>query len=164
MLSKTILAEMNEQIMHELYSAYLYLAMSAHFDEAGLPGFAKWMRMQAGEEQEHALKFYDHIHDRGGSVKLLPIAQPPAEFGTPKEVFEQVLEHEKMVTGRIHHIYGLAAKESDFASQVFLNWFVEEQVEEEKNASDILDTIKLIGDKSNAIFQLDHRLGKRDEE
>ncbi|MBN2146307.1 MAG: ferritin [Anaerolineales bacterium] len=164
MLSKTILAEMNEQIKHELYSAYLYLSMSSHFEEAGLPGFATWMRMQAAEEQEHAMKFYDHIHDRGGSVKLLVIDEPPAQFGTPTQVFEQVLEHEQKVTALINKIYASAVKESDFASQVFLNWFIEEQVEEEKNASDILGTLKLIGDKSNSIYQLDHQLGKREEE
>ncbi len=163
-MNKTILTAMNEQIMHELYSAYLYLAMSAHFESASLPGFANWMRIQAAEEQEHAMKFFDHIHDRGGKVTLMAIAQPPAEFGTPKEVIEQVLEHEQKVTALIHHIYGLAVKEGDYASQVFLNWFVSEQVEEEKNATTILDTIKLIGDKSNAIFQLDHKLGKRDED
>ena len=163
-MKQNILTAMNEQVTHELFSAYLYLAMSAHFESASLPGFAKWMRMQAAEEQEHALKFFDHIHNRGGKVALQAIAQPPAEFGTPKEVIEQVLEHEQKVTALIHHIYGLAVKEGDYATQVFLNWFVNEQVEEEKNATTILDTIKLIGDKSNAIFQLDHRLGKRDED
>lgn len=161
-MSKNVLNTMNEQIMHELFSGYLYLSMSAHFESAGLPGFAHWMRLQAAEEQEHAMKFYDFIHDRGGEVTLLAIEQPQTQFGTPKEVVELVLEHEKKVTALINNIYALALKEGDYASQVFLHWFIEEQVEEEKNASAILDTLKLIGDKSNAIYQLDHQLGKRE--
>jgi ferritin len=159
-----MLAEMNEQIKHELYSAYLYLSMAAHFESANLPGFASWMRIQAKEEQEHAMKFFDHILERGGKVTLQSIDQPPVEFGLPTAIFEEVLAHEQKVTARIHLLYKLAVKEEDFASQVFLNWFVSEQVEEEKNATEILETLRMIGDKSNAIFQLDHRLGKRGEE
>ena len=164
MFSNKILDEMNVQIKEELYSSYLYLAMAAHFEAANLPGFASWMRLQAEEERTHGMKFFDHILDRGGKVALQAIDQPPTDFGTPLVIFEQVLKHEQHVTARIHKLYGLAVDEKDFATQVFLNWFVEEQVEEEKNATTILETLKLIGEKSNAIFQLDHRLGKRGAE
>ena len=162
MLSNTMLSEMNAQVKHELFSAYLYLSMAAHFEDANLGGFASWMRLQAAEEQEHAMKFFDFIIDRGGKVALQAIDQPPVEFTTPLAVFEKVLHHEQQVTALIHKLYALAVKEGDYATQVFLNWFVSEQVEEEKNASTILETLKLIGDKSNAIYQLDHQLGKRE--
>ncbi len=164
MLSTKIAKAMNDQVKHEFYSAYLYLAMSAHFENANLTGFAHWMRLQSQEEMEHALKFYDYIHDRGGSVTLQAIDQPPAEFGSPLQAFEQVLAHEQKVTSLINHIYSLADDEKDYASMVFLNWFVEEQVEEEKSASEIVETLKQIGDKGNAIYHLDHRLSKRGEE
>lgn len=164
MISQTMLDEMNDQIMHEMYSAYLYLSMSSYCESVSMAGFASWMRFQAKEEMEHAMKFYDFIQDRGGRVVLQAIAQPPAEFGTMREIFEQTLQHEQKVTGRIHHLYKLALQENDYASQVFLNWFVDEQVEEEKNASQILDILKLIGDSPNGLFHLDHRLSKRSEE
>ena len=164
MLSKKMLDEMNIQIREELYSAYLYLSMAAHFESANLPGFARWMRMQADEERQHAMKFFDQILDRGGKVTLQTINQPPADFAAPQAIFEQVLQHEQHVTARIHKLYDLAVADKDYATQVFLNWFVTEQVEEEKNATETLETLKLIGEKSNAIFQLDHRLGKRGEE
>jgi len=164
MFSKTMLAEMNEQVKHELFSAYLYLSMAAHFETANLGGFASWMRLQAAEEQEHAMKFFDYILDRGGKVALQAIDGPQVDFGTPIDVFEKVLAHEQHVTALIHKLYAQAVKDEDYASQVFLNWFVTEQVEEEKNASTILETLKLIGDKSNAIYQLDHQLGKRGAE
>ncbi len=163
MLSKTMLDEMNLQIKLELDSAYLYLAMAAHFESANLSGFATWMKMQAGEEQEHALKFYSHIHDRGGKVVLQAIDQPAADYGTPLQVFQQVLKHEEGVTARIHHMYAVAQKENDYASQVFLNWFVDEQVEEEKNATEIVEKLKMIGDSTNGLFMIDSKVGKRSE-
>jgi ferritin len=159
-----MLKEVNDQIKHEMFSAYLYLSMSAHFEASNLPGFAKWMRIQAQEETGHAMKFFDFLVDRGGKITLEAIAQPPVDFGTPQAIFEQVLEHEQFVTARINTLYALAVKENDFASQVFLNWFVTEQVEEEKNATSILETLKMIGDRSTAIYQLDRHVGKRGEE
>jgi ferritin len=161
MFSKTVQDALNEQIKNELYSAYLYLSMSAHFEAANLPGFAKWMRIQAGEEQTHAMKFFDFINDRGGRVTLQAILQPPTEFTTPLAVFEQVLEHEGKVTAMIHNLYALALKENDYPTQVMLQWFINEQVEEEKNASHIVETLKLAGDKGGSLLMLDHRLGKR---
>jgi ferritin len=164
MISQKIQDEMNQQIMHEMYSAYLYLAMSSHCEQSNLPGFAKWLRMQADEEMEHAMKFYDFIHERQGKVTLYAIDQPPTEFGAPLAIFEQVYEHEQKVTARIHHIYKLALEENDYPSQVFLHWFINEQVEEEANSSQILDTLRLIGESNNGIFMLDHRLSKREED
>ena len=161
MLNKTIQDAMNEQIKNELYSAYIYLSMSAYFEEANLPGFAHWMRVQAQEEQEHAMKFYHFINERGGRVVLQAIDQPPIEFESPLDVFERTLEHEQKVTGMIHRLYTLAIQEEDYASQVFLQWFVTEQVEEEDSATQIVETLKLIGDKRHAFLMLDRELGSR---
>lgn len=164
MIPKAVLESMNNQIMHELYSAYFYLSMAAHFENENLPGFANWMKMQAKEEQEHALKFFEFIVDRGGKVTLLAIAQPPVEFGSPLDVFKQVYEHEQKVTALINDIYKVALKENDYASQVFLHWFIEEQVEEEKNASAIVDTLSRISSSVGGLYQLDHTLSKRGSE
>ena len=161
MFSPKVLQEMNNQIMHELYSAYLYLSMSAYFDANNLTGFAHWMRVQAREEQVHAMKFYDFIYDRGGKVTLQAIDQPPTEFKSPKDIFAASLDHEKKVTARIDMIYDLAVQDNDHASQSFLKWFVDEQVEEEKNATQILEMLKMAGDSPNLIFLLNHQLGER---
>ena len=161
MLSRTVQEAMNEQIKNEFYSAYQYLSMAAYCESVNLPGFARWMRMQAREEVEHAMKLYDFILDRGGRVLLQAMDQPVADFGSPLEVFEQALEHEQRVTAMINGLYGLAVKENDYASQTFLQWFVTEQVEEEKNAGDVVETLKMIGDKSEALFLLDRELGGR---
>jgi len=161
MYSKRVMELMNEQIKHELYSAYLYLSMSAYFEGESLPGFAHWMRVQAAEEQEHAMKFYDFIYERGGRVVLQAIDQPPAEFESLREVFKQTLEHEKKVTGLIEAMYTAAVEDKDYASQTFLNWFIDEQVEEEKNATDLLETLRMVGDKGSALIMLDRELGRR---
>jgi ferritin len=161
MLSKTVQEAMNEQIKNEFYSAYQYLSMAAYCESANLPGFAHWMRMQAREEVEHAMKFYDFILDRGGRVLLQAMDQPVADFGSPLEVFEQALGHEQRVTAMINDLYGLAVRENDYASQTFLQWFVTEQVEEEKNAGDVVETLRMIGGKSEALFLFDRELGGR---
>ena len=161
MLGKAVQEAMNEQIKNELYSAYQYLAMAAYCESANLPGFAHWMRTQAREETEHAMKFYDFILDRSGQVVLQAIDQPVAEFSSPLEVFERALEHEQEVTAMINDLYGLAVRENDYASQTFLQWFVTEQVEEEKNAGDVVETLRMIGDKSEALFLLDRELAGR---
>jgi ferritin len=163
MLSKTLLAELNEQINKELYSAYLYLAMSAHFEEVNLGGFAKWMKIQAGEEQEHALKFYEYVHDRGGKVEFKAIDAAPASFGKPLEIFKQVLEHEQFVSARINKLYAQAVKDNDYAAQVFLNWFVNEQVEEEKNATEIIGWLEMVGESPNGLFQVNGLMYRRAE-
>ncbi len=164
MLNKTVQDAINEQIKNELYSAYLYLAMSAHFEAANLPGTARWMRMQSNEEVEHAMKFFDFVNDRGGRVTLKAIGQPPAEWKSLLIAFEQVLEHEKKVTAMIHSLYALAVEEKDYPSQTMLHWFINEQVEEEKNASAIVEQLKMIGDHPNAMLMLDHQLGSRSED
>ncbi len=161
MLSKTVQDAMNEQVNNEFYSAYQYLAMAAYCESVNLPGFAQWMRTQSQEETEHAMKFYDFILDRNGRVVLQAIEGPVIEFGSPLEVFEQALEQEQKVTAMINDLYGLAIEESDYASQAFLQWFVTEQVEEEKNAGDIAQTLKMVGDKSETLFLLDRELGQR---
>ncbi|MEW6635237.1 MAG: ferritin [Actinomycetota bacterium] len=150
-----------EQIGREFYSAYLYLSMAGSFEAANLPGFAHWMRRQAGEEQEHALKFFDFLLDRGEEVRLRTIAEPPHAFRSPLDAFEQALEHEKEITGHIHDLYDLSAQENDYPAQVLLNWFVTEQVEEEKSASEIVERLRMAGEDSAAILLLDSELGKR---
>jgi ferritin len=164
MLGKAIQDAMNEQIKNEFYAAYQYLAMAAYCDSISLPGFAHWMRAQSLEETEHAMKFYDFILDRNGQVVLQAIEEPVVEFGSPLEVFERALEHEQQVTAMINDLYGLAVRENDYASQTFLQWFVVEQVEEEKNAGGVVETLKMIGDKSEALFLLDRELGRREND
>lgn len=161
MISKPIIDSMNNQIMHELFSAYFYLSMSAHCEAENLPGFATWLRVQAQEEQSHAMKFFNYILDRGDKVILQAIPQPPIEFTSMQDVFRQVYEHEQKVTALINAIYNVALAEKDVASQIFLQWFVNEQVEEEKNAFQILDMLTKIGSNAGGLYQLDHRLGKR---
>jgi ferritin len=164
MINKTVQDAINEQIKNELYSAYLYLSMAAYFESLTLPGFANWMKVQASEEQEHAMKFFNYVFERGGRVQLKAIDQPPSEWKTPLEVFEQVLEHEQKVTSMIHNLYSLALKENDYASQIMLQWFITEQVEEELNATTIVDQLKMIGAHDTAVLMLDHDLGKRSSE
>jgi ferritin len=161
MISKSVLDAMNAQIMHEMASAYLYLSMSAYFESANLPGFASWMRAQFQEEQSHAMKFYEYILDRGEKVSLMAIPQPQVDFSSPLEVFQVTYAHEQKVTKLILDIYEKATAENDVASQIFLQWFVNEQVEEEKNASTILDMLNKIGASVGSLYQLDHNVGKR---
>jgi len=164
MLAKSVQDKMNDQIKHELYSAYFYLSMAAYLESSSLPGAARWMRVQAQEELGHAMKFFEHIHDRGGRVTLQAIDQPPTQFNGLLDVFEKVLEHERKVTGLINDLYALAVQEKDYASQTFLQWFVDEQVEEEKNAELIVQQLKMIGDHRSALFMLDRHLGERGAE
>jgi ferritin len=164
MLSKAIQDAINEQIKNELYSAHQYLSMSAYCESVNLPGFAHWMQAQAQEEREHAMKFYNFLLNRKGRVILQAIDQPVVEFGSPLEVFEQALEQEQKVTAQINELYGLATSETDYASQVFLQWFLTEQVEEEKNVGDVLETLNMIGDEGEALFLFDRELGKRGDE
>ncbi|MFZ5809214.1 MAG: ferritin [Chloroflexota bacterium] len=164
MISKSMQDAINEQIKNELYSAYLYLSMSAFFEARNLPGFAKWLRLQANEELEHAMKFYDYVLERGGQVFLKAIDQPPSEWKSNLQVFEQVLEHEQKVTALINKLYEQALKENDYPSQIMLHWFITEQVEEEKNAAEIIENLKLIDAHGTAVLMLDHQLGKREAE
>ena len=160
-MNKKLLDEMNIQVNKEMYSGYLYLAMAAHFEEKNLPGFAHWMTIQAGEELEHAMKFFKFLNEIGGKIILEAIEKPDSEFGNPQKVFKQVLEHEQYVTSLIHLLYKLAVETNEFPTQMFLQWFVNEQVEEEKNATEILENLKLAGESGNSILMLDRALNQR---
>jgi len=152
----------NEQVNRELYSAYLYLAMSSYFETVNMKGFAKWMRIQAKEEQVHALKIYDYIVARGGTVSLLAIEAPKVKWSSAGKVFDEVYAHEQKVTAMIHGLVDLAIKEKDHATFEMLQWFVKEQVEEEEHASEILAKIKCVGDVPGHLFHIDYELGKRE--
>jgi ferritin len=161
MLNEKLESAINDQIQRELASAYIYLSMAAYFESKTLPGFANWMRIQFHEEQAHAMKFFDFVYDRGGTVKLQPIEGPPVDFKSPVEVFEITLGHEQKVTGHINDLYALAIEERDYPSQTLLQWFIDEQVEEEKNAGDILDMLKMVEGNPHALLMLDRELGAR---
>lgn len=161
MLSPDLEAAMNAQIAAELYSSHLYLSMSAFCEAEGLPGFARWFLAQADEERDHALKFVRHVVDRGGRVRLTGIEAPAEDFGSPLGAFEQALTHEMNVTQMIDGLYGMAQQHGDYASQVFLNWFVTEQVEEERTTSEIVQTLKALGGEPASLLMLDRELGAR---
>ncbi|NTV14391.1 MAG: ferritin [Desulfobulbaceae bacterium] len=161
MLSKKMEKAINGQINAELYSSYMYLAMSAWFSGKGMGGFANWMRQQAQEEMFHAIKMYDFIGERGGKVVLEAIDKPPGEWKTSVEVFQATLAHEQKVTGLINDLVNQAMDERDHASNIFLQWFITEQVEEEANATAILDKLKLIGKETGGLFALDQELAQR---
>jgi ferritin len=160
-MNKKLEAAFNEQINAELYSSYMYLAMSAWFESQNLKGMAHWMRVQAAEEQNHARKFYDFIHDRGGRVKLAKIDAPPADWASPAAVFKDAYKHECKVSALIHDLVELADKEKDYPASNFLQWFVSEQVEEEANAAAIADKLAAVGDGKGLVFMFDAELGKR---
>lgn len=164
MLNRKVQDAINEQIKNELYSAYLYLAMSAHFENANLPGFAKWTRMQSEEEMDHAMKLFDYVNERGGRVALQAIDQPPVEWGTTLEVFEAILGHEQKVTGLIHKLYEIALEEKDYATQVMLHWFIDEQVEEEDSASLVVEQLKMIEEDKGRMLHFDRHISKREPE
>jgi len=152
---------LNEQINKELYSAYLYLSMSAHSTFVGLNGFANWFMVQYQEEMVHVMKIYDYVNDQGGQVKLMAIAEPPAEFGSPLDMFEKTLKHERFITKCINDLVDLAVKENDHATNIFLQWFVTEQIEEEANDNDIISKLKLVGKEGNGLFMVDKELAAR---
>lgn len=161
MIKKEVLEAINEQINAEGYSAYMYLSMAAYFENMGLSGFANWMKVQYQEEAAHALKFFNYLADRGGRVVLKSINQVPVDFEGIVDVFEKTLAHENHVTELINNLVNVAVAASDHASQSFLKWFVDEQVEEEANVEKILATLKLINGQGNGIFMMDRELGQR---
>ncbi len=160
-IPQNVQAALNDQVRNEFHSAYLYLAMSAHFEAQALGGFASWMRVQAREEMGHGLKLFDYLADRGGAIQLQGIEAPPPAFESALAVFRQAYAHEQKITAAIHALYALAAQEKDYATQLALEWFITEQVEEEKTASDIVAKLELLGDNKVALLRLDHELGKR---
>jgi ferritin len=161
MIGKKMRDALNEQVNAELYSAYLYLAMDAYFQSENLPGFANWMRVQTQEEASHARKIYDYVNERGGRVTLKQIAAPPAEWDSPLAAFEAVSKHEQKVTGLINDLVNLAIQEKDHAANMFLQWFLNEQVEEEKNADEIVQKLKLMADAPGAMYMFDKEMAQR---
>ena len=164
MLTDRLQDQINRQINSELYSAHLYLSMSAYFETLSLTGFAHWMKLQYHEEVAHALKLFDFVNDRDGRVVLHSIEQPPVEFESPHTVMCMALEHERSVTSMINDLYALAVSERDYPSHVLLEWFVAEQVEEEKVLTELVDHMDLIGDDGTGLLILDARLGDRTAE
>jgi ferritin len=161
MITPKMVGALNDQIKHEFYSMYLYLAMSAYCDRQNLKGFAHWMRLQADEERGHAMKFYDYLLQLAQPVKLETLEQPPADFGTPKQMFTQVLEHERKVTGLINGLYEQALADKDYRTQIMLQWFINEQIEEEEQATETLTKIEQVDERMSSILWIDKELKKR---
>lgn len=161
MLKETMEKALNEQINAELYSSYLYYSMSAYFESQNLKGFANWMRVQAMEEMFHADKFFKFLNNRGGRVLLQAIAAPKTQWGSIEEVIQETLQHERHVTARIHNLAELSMTEKDFATKTFLDWFVNEQVEEEASVDEILHNVKMASHSQQTLFMLDRELATR---
>jgi len=161
MLSEKMADALNGQVNKEMYSAYLYMSMSAYSTYTGLKGFANWFMVQYQEEMTHAMKIYDYLNAQGAQVKLAAIAQPPTEFVSPLDMFEKTLEHEKFVTKSINELVDLAIQENDHATNIFLQWFVTEQIEEEGNDTEIISELKLIGEDGRGLLMLDRELAQR---
>ena len=160
-MNKKVYKVFNEQVQAELYSAYMYLAMSVHLENENFKGMAHWMRLQYEEERTHAFRLAKFMQERGVKPELLQIDAPPAEYGTPLEVFTKALEHEQYVTSRIHSMYEVAVKEKDYAAMTHLHWFIDEQVEEEDQTREIVDKLTMVGDNMNGLFVIDSQLGAR---
>ena len=163
MLEQKMQEKLNEQINAELYAAYLYQAMGAYFEDIDLDGFATWMDLQTQEEEEHARKIYDYINQRGGRVKLKAIEEPPFEWDSPLAAYKDALEHEQKVTAMINDLVDLADELKDRASYSFLQWFVDEQVEEEDSVNSIVERLKMIEGSSSALMMMNDKLGQRTE-
>ena len=161
-ISKSLVDAINDQINYELYSGYIYLSMAAWFEEQNLDGMAQWMKTQAKEEYEHAMKFWDHVVDRGGRVILKAIEAPKTKWDSPLEVWEDAYQHEMKVTKRIFKIGKIAEKEGDKSASPLLQWFYDEQVEEEEQTMKVRDQLKIIRDSTNALLMVDSKLGKRE--
>jgi ferritin len=161
MINKKVRDAFNKQIQHELYSAYLYLSMVAWLHSKGLDGMAQWLRVQTMEELAHAMKFFDNIIERDGTVELLEIEKPPTTWNSLLEAFKAAYKHEQFITGKINELMTLANAENDYASASMLQWFVNEQVEEEANASKNVQNIEMVGDSGNGLIMLDREMGAR---
>lgn len=161
MLTKNVEEALNEQLNRELYSAYLYMSISSSCTNRGLKGFANWFMVQYHEEMLHAMKFYEYINLQGGRVALKALAQPPSEFSSPLEMFNKTLEHEQFITKSINDLVELSISEKDHATQIFLHWYVTEQVEEESNDNEIIAQLRIIRDDAQALMMLDRELAAR---
>lgn len=161
MVSKELETEINKQINTEFWSAYLYLSMSAHFANESLPGFANWFKVQFQEEQDHALKFMNYLIAKGNKVELMPIEKVDTSWDSVLKAFQDTLEHERVVTSLINNLVSIARKENDYATENMLQWFVNEQVEEEEAAKALLDGLKLIGSNGFGVYTMDKELAQR---
>ncbi|MDA0525348.1 ferritin [Methanococcoides alaskense] len=161
MISERMVKALNGQINKEMYSAHLYMAMSAYSSNIGLSGFANWFMVQYQEEMLHAMKFYNYIIDQGAQVELQAIEKPAKEFGTTLDMLNATLEHEKFITRSINDLVDLAIEEKDHATNIFLQWYITEQIEEEGNDNEIIDKLKLAGEEGNGLFMIDKDLAAR---
>ena len=161
MINKKVRDGFNKQIQHELFSAYLYLSMAAWFHSKGMDGMAQWFRVQTLEEMEHAMKFFDHIIERDGEVELLEIEKPQTEWDSPLDAMKAAYKHEQFITGKINDLVTLSKSENDYASGSLLQWFVDEQVEEEANASKNVQNVEMVGDSGNGLLMVDREMGTR---
>ena len=161
MIGKKIEKALNDQINAELYSAYIYLAMAAYFESENLTGCASWMRVQVQEETSHAMKIYDFVNERGGRVTLKAIEQPPKTWKSVLDAFQGAYKHEQYITGRINKLVDLAIQEKDHAANAFLQWFVNEQVEEETSVDEVVQNLKMADKAPGALFIIDRELGQR---
>lgn len=160
-MTERMTTALNEQINEEMFSSYLYLSMSAYFEDLNLNGFANWMRVQAQEELAHAMKFFDYINERGARINLKNIKEPKMEWAAPLQVAEETLEHEKHITSKINDLINIAIEEKDHATNNFLQWFIAEQVEEESSADEILQQVKMTEGKGAGLFMIDKDLKTR---
>jgi len=161
MIGNVVEQAMNEQIKHETYSAYLYAAMAAYFHSEGLDGMAQWMKAQAHEELGHALRFFNHINERGGRIELQAIDKPESSWSSALAAFEAALKHEEFITERIDNLARIADEEKDRAAGILLQWFISEQVEEEDSVSKVIDMLKLVGERGPGMLMADRELGQR---
>ncbi|PID78086.1 MAG: ferritin [Deltaproteobacteria bacterium] len=161
MLNEKVEKALNDQLNAESFSAYLYLSMSSYFESLNMKGFATWMRVQAEEEYVHAKKFYDFILQRGGRIRLKGFEDPQTDWDSPEDAFAGSLHHEEYITSRINSLMNIAIEEKDHATQIFLQWFVTEQVEEEDNVGSVLSQIRMMGETKNGLYMLDRELGQR---
>lgn len=161
MIGKRMQDAINEQIQVEMFSSYLYLSMSAYFHSINFDGMANWMKVQAQEENGHAMKFFQHIIDRGGRIELMQIDKPKTEWFSPLEAFQEAYKHEQYITERINNLVNIALEENDNPASILLQWFVNEQVEEEGSVSKIVERLGRVGNSPNGLFMLDSRLGER---
>ena len=161
MITEKMATAINDQMIREMYSAYLYMSMSNFSNSLGLKGFANWLIVQYHEEMFHAMKMYEYLQSQGSEIKLKQIDEPQAQWESPLDMFEKVLEHEQKVTKWINELMDLAVEEKDHASQIFLQWYVTEQIEEEENDNDIIAPLKLIGDNPQGLMMLDKDLAAR---
>mgnify|MGYP006283010369 CR=1 FL=1 len=161
MIGKKLEKAMNEQIKNELESYYIYLSMAAYFGDSDLDGMAHWMRCQAHEETVHAMKFFDHICDRGGKIKLMDMKQLKTEWSSPQEAWEDAFEHEQFISGTINKLVKIAREENEYASETLLAWFTDEQIEEEANTGKIANQLKMVSESKHGILMIDRELSAR---